>query len=415
VLVGKGDGTFEDAQSFGHRHRAVGHRRRRPQQRSVLPDLVTANLDAADVSVLVNTGTPPTPSCVGDCNGDGEVTINELITGVNIALGATPVSQLPGDRCERRRRGHHQRADLRRKQRSQRLSRSITVGRRAFDNITQSEVPVRNLLKAQKALCHKSGEQTAVRVASPQRGDSGIMVRGFAVVATIGACALVATAASAQCPTPGTVSAVCSPEASCARIAVGNASGSSATPGAVSITFNQGPDDSQAQRGHDDVAAIAFTVGIPGTGDTVPLVFDCVDGNLAQNAVVPGAAIADTFTVVVENAQCTGRNRCLCPDTTAGQERDNFVNIAIYGPKTLPEQGPVAIPKLPASGEIVKLNLKAAAGATGPPDTARLLGSRHSEAAVCCQPVDRRPVRLRRQRRRRQEHGAVRQRHVHHW
>ena len=192
------------------------------------------------------------------------------------------------------------------------------------------------------------------------------MVRGFAVVATIGACALVATAASAQCPTPGTVSAVCSPEASCARIAVGNASGSSATPGAVSITFNQGPDDSQAQRGHDDVAAIAFTVGIPGTGDTAPLVFDCVDGNLAQNAVVPGSAIADTFTVVVENAQCTGRNRCLCPDTTAGQERDNFVNIAIYGPKTLPEQGPVAIPKLPASGEIVKLNLKAAAGATGP-------------------------------------------------
>ena len=107
------------------------------------------------------------------------------------------------------------------------------------------------------------------------------MVRGFAVVATIGACALVATAASAQCPTPGTVSAVCSPEASCARIAVGNATGSSSAAGAVSITFNQGPDDSQAQRGHDDVAAIAFTVGIPGTGDTAPLVFDCVDGNLA--------------------------------------------------------------------------------------------------------------------------------------
>jgi hypothetical protein len=219
------------------------------------------------------------------------------------------------------------------------------------------------LLKAQKALCHKSEEQMAVRVTSARRGDSGIMVRGFAVVATIGACALVATAANAQCPTPGTVSAECSPPASCARIAVGNATGNSATPGAVSITFNQGPDDSQAQKGHDDVAAIAFTVGIPGTGDAVPLVFDCVDGNLAATAVVPGAAIADTFTVVVENAQCTGRNRCLCPDTTAGQVRDNFVNIALYGPKTLPEQGPVAIPKLPASGEIVKLNLKAAAGA----------------------------------------------------
>ena len=188
------------------------------------------------------------------------------------------------------------------------------------------------------------------------------MVRGFAV-AMIGACAWVATAANAQCPTPGTVSSACT--TGCAAIAVGNASGSSTAAGAVSITFNQGPDDSQAQRGSDDVAAIAFTVGIPGTGTDVPLQFDCTDGNLADGAVTPGAAISNDFTVVVENAQCTGRNRCLCPDTTAGQERDNFVNIAIYGPKTLPSQGPVSIPKLPASGEIVKLNLKAAAAATG--------------------------------------------------
>ena len=39
------------------------------------------------------TPTPP-PTCVGDCNGDGEVAINELITGVNIALGSLPL-----DRC----------------------------------------------------------------------------------------------------------------------------------------------------------------------------------------------------------------------------------------------------------------------------------------------------------------------------
>jgi hypothetical protein len=191
------------------------------------------------------------------------------------------------------------------------------------------------------------------------------MVRGFAVVAMAGAWAWMATAASAQtCPTPGTVQTACDAPASCARIAVGNASGSTAQPGSVSIVYTQGPDDSQAQRGHDDVAAIAFTVGIPGTGDGQPLVFDCVDGNLADTAVQPGAAIASDFTLVVENAQCSGRNRCLCPDTGAGQERDNFVNIALYGPKTLPEQGPVAIPKIP-SGEIAKLNLKAAAGASG--------------------------------------------------
>jgi hypothetical protein len=34
----------------------------------------------------------PTSGCYGDCNGDGEVTINELITLVNIALGAAPSS-----------------------------------------------------------------------------------------------------------------------------------------------------------------------------------------------------------------------------------------------------------------------------------------------------------------------------------
>ena len=35
------------------------------------------------------------PGCVGDCDGSGEVTINELITMVNIALGNFPVSACP--------------------------------------------------------------------------------------------------------------------------------------------------------------------------------------------------------------------------------------------------------------------------------------------------------------------------------
>ena len=30
--------------------------------------------------------------CPGDCSGDGVVTINDLITGVNIALGLEPIS-----------------------------------------------------------------------------------------------------------------------------------------------------------------------------------------------------------------------------------------------------------------------------------------------------------------------------------
>ena len=34
-------------------------------------------------------------SCVGDCNGNGAVTVNELIIGVNIALGSDSL-----DRCQ---------------------------------------------------------------------------------------------------------------------------------------------------------------------------------------------------------------------------------------------------------------------------------------------------------------------------
>ena len=49
------------------------------------------------------TGTTPTPTvapsgCVGDCSGDGTVTVNELILMVNVALGnAQPSVCLPGD------------------------------------------------------------------------------------------------------------------------------------------------------------------------------------------------------------------------------------------------------------------------------------------------------------------------------
>ena len=38
---------------------------------------------------------PPSGGCVGDCNGDSEVAINELIVGVNIALGSAQLTQCP--------------------------------------------------------------------------------------------------------------------------------------------------------------------------------------------------------------------------------------------------------------------------------------------------------------------------------
>ncbi len=46
------------------------------------------------------TPTPlPIPACVGDCDGAGVVAINELISGVNIALGSDPVSNCPAFDC----------------------------------------------------------------------------------------------------------------------------------------------------------------------------------------------------------------------------------------------------------------------------------------------------------------------------
>jgi len=52
---------------------------------------------ALDTATATPTATPnPTVAvCVGDCNGNGVVTVNELIIGVNIALGNAPVTACP--------------------------------------------------------------------------------------------------------------------------------------------------------------------------------------------------------------------------------------------------------------------------------------------------------------------------------
>lgn len=54
----------------------------------------TALLFAGALLITIGSGRAAA-QCVGDCNGDGEVTINELILGVNIALGNDPVSACP--------------------------------------------------------------------------------------------------------------------------------------------------------------------------------------------------------------------------------------------------------------------------------------------------------------------------------
>jgi prepilin-type processing-associated H-X9-DG protein len=190
------------------------------------------------------------------------------------------------------------------------------------------------------------------------------MVRWFTWAAMTGAIAWLAAApADAQtCAAPGTVSTACT-GAECAAVTAAMVSGAKGSPVDIGLSFKQGADDSQAGQGFDEVAALAFTLGVPGTGDAAPLTFACTDGNLADGAVTVAPAIADDFTVVVENAQCTNRNRCLCPDTGAGQTRDNFVNIVVYGPRNLPEQGPVQIPVLPDDGPIATLRMVIDAGA----------------------------------------------------
>jgi len=53
---------------------------------------------ATPTATAVPTGT--VAACVGDCNGDGMVGINELILGVNIALELQPISACPAFDCQ---------------------------------------------------------------------------------------------------------------------------------------------------------------------------------------------------------------------------------------------------------------------------------------------------------------------------
>jgi hypothetical protein len=63
-------------------------------------------LAVAALSAVALLGVHPAAACVGDCNGDGEISIAELITGVRISVGAAPIETCPafdanGDRAVR--------------------------------------------------------------------------------------------------------------------------------------------------------------------------------------------------------------------------------------------------------------------------------------------------------------------------
>ncbi|MBI1817937.1 MAG: VCBS repeat-containing protein [Deltaproteobacteria bacterium] len=93
IFTGHGDGTFDTAVFFAL-----------PDLSSPLavevtdlngdgqPDVVTVNADAASMSVLLNDSAV---QCTGDCDGSDSVTVEELVRGVNIALGTAPLSDCP--------------------------------------------------------------------------------------------------------------------------------------------------------------------------------------------------------------------------------------------------------------------------------------------------------------------------------
>jgi hypothetical protein len=59
-----------------------------------------ASIVCAIVLMGATTAVRAQPTCTGDCDGNGEVTINELILGVNIALGNLPLSMCEAFDCE---------------------------------------------------------------------------------------------------------------------------------------------------------------------------------------------------------------------------------------------------------------------------------------------------------------------------
>lgn len=155
----------------------------------------------------------------------------------------------------------------------------------------------------------------------------------------------------------------------CAQVSVVGPTGQ-AKPGdtvTVGLTFAQAPNNGQTG-GPDEVAAIALTINLTGSSGSTPLrLADCTlngaDG--LPGAVKPNAALSN-FKVVVENASCTGRTHCLCPDASSGIAPDNFINLVVYGPNPLPAPGPnpIEIPTIP-SGGLLTIDLKIESGASG--------------------------------------------------
>lgn len=161
----------------------------------------------------------------------------------------------------------------------------------------------------------------------------------------------------------------CPDPANCAAVSVVPAAIPGSPGGAVTaaVELRKAADNGQAG-GADEVAALAFSLGLVGAGGGTPLTLaDCSVGpDGLPAAVKPDPAISN-FKVVVENLSCAnGRIHCLCPDAGTAIQPDNFVNIVVYGPNPLPTPGPnpVQIPVLP-DGRLLTIDLRVDPGASG--------------------------------------------------
>src|ERR1041385_6749829 len=88
---------------------------------------------------------------------------------------------------------------------------------------------------------------------------------------------------------------------SCANLTVGSGDAAPGHAVMIPISFTQGPNDNAPNQGNDDVAAIAFTIGLPGTGNDTPLsLADCndTDGDGLPDAVSVDPAVRDNYRVV---------------------------------------------------------------------------------------------------------------------
>jgi hypothetical protein len=59
------------------------------------PDVVTANMESNDVSVLMNVADGPEFVCAGDCDGDEEVSVVDLVVAVDLSMRGASAEVCP--------------------------------------------------------------------------------------------------------------------------------------------------------------------------------------------------------------------------------------------------------------------------------------------------------------------------------